>query len=54
MTARTHVIGATGCCQQCGIALTEHFVGAEEVLHVGDRIGKIETQHGRDALLSRG
>lgn len=24
----------------------DHFIGAEEVLHAGDRIGKVETVHG--------
>lgn len=46
MTARTHVIGSRGTCRDCGTTLMEHFLGAEEALHAGDRIGKVETVHG--------
>lgn len=46
MTALTHTIAPTGRCSACDITLVEHMAGAEAVVYPGDRIGKIETEHG--------
>lgn len=46
MTARTHTIAPDGTCSACGTTLVDHLFGAEAVVYPGDRIGKIETEHG--------